>query len=61
MIYVTQPEGYFDSDHPNWVSTSQSLYGIKQAPRVWNKTLHKFLIKSNFNQPNADPHLQQHQ
>jgi len=30
-------------------------YGIKQAPRVWNETLHKFLIKSNFNQSDANP------
>jgi len=56
MIYVTQPEGYIDSDHPNWVCLLlKSLYGIKQAPRVWNKTLHKFLIKSNFKQSHADP------
>jgi len=56
MIYVTQPEGYVDSDHPNWVCLLlKSLYGIKQAPRVWNETLHKFLIESNFNQSDADP------
>jgi len=24
---------------------------------VWNKTLHKFLIESNFNQSNADPYV----
>jgi hypothetical protein len=55
MIYITQPEGYVDADHPNWVCLLKSLYGIKQAPRVWNKTLHKFLIKSNFNQSYAYP------
>jgi len=56
MIYVTQPEGYVDSDHPNWMCLLiKSLSGIKQALRVWNKTLHKFLIESSFNQSDADP------
>jgi len=56
MILVTQPEGYVDSDHPNWVCLLlKSLYKIKQAPRVWKKTLYKFLIESNFNQSDADP------
>jgi len=37
MIYVTQPEGYVNSDHPNWVCLLlKSLYRIKQAPRMWN-------------------------
>jgi len=51
-----QPEGYVYSDHPNWVCLLlKSLYGIKQAPRVWTETLHKFfLIKSNFNQSDVD-------
>jgi len=31
------------------------IYGIKRASRVWNETLHKFLIKSNFKQSDADP------
>jgi len=55
MICVTQSEGYVDSDHPDWVCLLKSLYGIKQAPRVWNDTPHKFLIESNFNQSDAYP------
>jgi len=56
IMYITQPEGYVDSDHPNWLCLLlKSLYRIKQAPRVWKETLHKFLIKPNFNQSNTDP------
>jgi len=47
MIYVTQPEGYVDSDHPDWVCLLlKSLYGIKQSVEH---------IESNFNQSDADP------
>jgi len=45
MIYITQPEGYVNSDHHYGLCLLlKSLYRIKQAPRVWSKTLHKFLI-----------------
>ncbi|GJV28370.1 retrovirus-related pol polyprotein from transposon TNT 1-94 [Tanacetum coccineum] len=35
-VYVSQPEGFEDPDHPTHVyRLKQDLYGFKQAPRVW--------------------------
>nr|GEW58957.1 retrovirus-related Pol polyprotein from transposon TNT 1-94 [Tanacetum cinerariifolium] len=35
-VYVSQPEGFVDPDHPTYVyHLKKALYGLKQAPRVW--------------------------
>ncbi|GJU65532.1 retrovirus-related pol polyprotein from transposon TNT 1-94 [Tanacetum coccineum] len=35
-VYVCQPEGFIDPDHPTHVyRLKKALYGLKQAPRVW--------------------------
>nr|GFC08418.1 retrovirus-related Pol polyprotein from transposon TNT 1-94 [Tanacetum cinerariifolium] len=35
-VYVSQPEGFVDPDHPIHVyRLKKSLYGLKQAPRTW--------------------------
>nr|GEV12995.1 hypothetical protein [Tanacetum cinerariifolium] len=35
-MYVCQPEGFIDADHPNHVyKLKKALYGLKQAPRAW--------------------------
>nr|GFC14612.1 hypothetical protein [Tanacetum cinerariifolium] len=35
-VYVCQPEGFIDSDHPIHVyKLKKALYGLKQAPRAW--------------------------
>nr|GEY80694.1 hypothetical protein [Tanacetum cinerariifolium] len=35
-VYVCQPEGFVDPDHPKHVyRLKKALYGLKQAPRVW--------------------------
>nr|GEV57082.1 retrovirus-related Pol polyprotein from transposon TNT 1-94 [Tanacetum cinerariifolium] len=37
-VYVSQPEGFVDPDHPKLVyRLKKALYGLKQAPRVWSK------------------------
>ena len=44
-IYMSQPPGYIMLEHPNWVrKLKKSLRGLKQAPRSWYYTLHKFLL-----------------
>ncbi|GKE49250.1 retrovirus-related pol polyprotein from transposon TNT 1-94 [Tanacetum coccineum] len=35
-VYVCQPEGFTDADHPSHVyKLKKALYGLKQAPRAW--------------------------
>nr|GEX46654.1 hypothetical protein [Tanacetum cinerariifolium] len=35
-VYVCQPEGFIDVDHPTHVyKLKKALYGLKQAPRAW--------------------------
>nr|GFA21385.1 retrovirus-related Pol polyprotein from transposon TNT 1-94 [Tanacetum cinerariifolium] len=44
-VYVCQPEGLIDADHPSHVfKLKKALYGLKQAPRVWYKELSMFLL-----------------
>lgn len=55
-IYITQPEGFINSKHPDHVcKLKKSLYGLKQAPRVWNSTLDNHLKRNGFNKINSDP------
>nr|GEV67223.1 copia protein [Tanacetum cinerariifolium] len=35
-VYVCQPEGFIDADHPSHVyKLKNALYGLKQAPKAW--------------------------
>nr|GEU89710.1 retrovirus-related Pol polyprotein from transposon TNT 1-94 [Tanacetum cinerariifolium] len=35
-VYVCQPEGFIDAEHPSYVfKLKKALYGLKQAPRAW--------------------------
>nr|GEX45809.1 retrovirus-related Pol polyprotein from transposon TNT 1-94 [Tanacetum cinerariifolium] len=48
-IYVAQPDGFVDLDHPKKVyRLRKALYGLKQAPRVWYDELSKFLTSKGF-------------
>ncbi|GKB24011.1 retrovirus-related pol polyprotein from transposon TNT 1-94 [Tanacetum coccineum] len=36
-VYVCQPEGFIDTDHPSHVyKLKKALYGLKQTPRTWS-------------------------
>ncbi|GJR95254.1 retrovirus-related pol polyprotein from transposon TNT 1-94 [Tanacetum coccineum] len=40
-VYVAQPEGFVDPDHPEKVYLlRKALYGLKQAPRAWPNADH---------------------
>ncbi|GKA94984.1 retrovirus-related pol polyprotein from transposon TNT 1-94 [Tanacetum coccineum] len=44
-VYVCQPEGFIDADHPSHVyKLKKALYGLKQAPMVWYDKLSMFLL-----------------
>nr|GEZ12678.1 retrovirus-related Pol polyprotein from transposon TNT 1-94 [Tanacetum cinerariifolium] len=48
-VYVSQPEGFVDPDHPTHVyRLKKALYGLKQAPRAWYDTLSRFLLDNSF-------------
>ena len=53
-IYMKQPEG-FEELGPEYVCRLiRSLYGIKQAARVWNKKLHSVLASLGFKRLESD-------
>ncbi|GJW06996.1 retrovirus-related pol polyprotein from transposon TNT 1-94 [Tanacetum coccineum] len=48
-VYVTQPDGFIDLDHPKKVyHLRKALYGLKQAPRSWYDKLSNFLMSKGF-------------
>nr|GEV03250.1 retrovirus-related Pol polyprotein from transposon TNT 1-94 [Tanacetum cinerariifolium] len=54
-VYVCQPEGFIDADHPSHVyKLKKALYGLKQAPKAWNEELLKFLLKNHFSKGTID-------
>nr|GFD32914.1 retrovirus-related Pol polyprotein from transposon TNT 1-94 [Tanacetum cinerariifolium] len=58
VVYVSQPEGFVDPDHPTHVyRLKKALYNLKQAPRAWYDKLSKFLITTGFSKGVVDPTL----
>ncbi|GKF71855.1 retrovirus-related pol polyprotein from transposon TNT 1-94, partial [Tanacetum coccineum] len=48
-VYVAQPEGFVDPDHPEKVYLlRKALYGLKQASRAWYDELSNFLMSKGF-------------
>nr|GEW80477.1 integrase, catalytic region, zinc finger, CCHC-type, peptidase aspartic, catalytic [Tanacetum cinerariifolium] len=57
-VYVSQPEGFVDVDHPTHVyRLKKALYGLKQAPRAWYDTLSRFLLENKFSKGAINPTL----
>nr|GFC85890.1 uncharacterized mitochondrial protein AtMg00810-like [Tanacetum cinerariifolium] len=47
-VYVCQPSGFEDPDHPNKVyKVVKSLYGLHQAPRAWYEILANYLLEND--------------
>ncbi|GJW41395.1 retrovirus-related pol polyprotein from transposon TNT 1-94 [Tanacetum coccineum] len=57
-VYVCQPEGFIDADHPSHVyKLKKVLYGLKQVPRAWYDKLSTFLLQDHFFKGTIDPTL----
>nr|GEZ39907.1 hypothetical protein [Tanacetum cinerariifolium] len=57
-VYVYQPEGFIDADHPSHVfKLKKALYGLKQAPRAWYDELSTFLLQNHFFKGTTNPTL----
>ncbi|GJX20332.1 retrovirus-related pol polyprotein from transposon TNT 1-94 [Tanacetum coccineum] len=57
-VYVCQPKGFIDVDHPSHVyKLKKALYGLKQAPRAWYDELSKFLLQNPVFKGTIDPML----
>lgn len=55
-VYVEQPEGFKDSNHPFDVwRLNKSLYGLKQSPKLWQDDVKLFLVSIGFSQCEIDP------
>ena len=53
-IYMIQPEGFEEGGLDHVCKLVKSLYGLKQAGRVWNKTIHSALSSMGFNRIQSD-------
>ncbi|GKF91053.1 retrovirus-related pol polyprotein from transposon TNT 1-94, partial [Tanacetum coccineum] len=57
-VYVSQPEGFVDPDHPSYVyRLKKALYGLNQASRAWYDSLSRFLLDNKFSKSVVDPTL----
>ncbi|GJV71940.1 putative ribonuclease H-like domain-containing protein [Tanacetum coccineum] len=57
-VYVTQPPGFKDPDHPDKVyKVVKALYGLHQAPKAWYETLANYLLGNEFKRGKIDQTL----
>ncbi|GJV22934.1 putative ribonuclease H-like domain-containing protein [Tanacetum coccineum] len=57
-VYVCQPPGFEDPDHPDKVyKVVKALYGLHQAPRAWYDTLATYLLSNGFKRGQIDQTL----
>ncbi|GKF56323.1 retrovirus-related pol polyprotein from transposon TNT 1-94, partial [Tanacetum coccineum] len=57
-VYVSQPPGFVDPDHPKKVyKVVKAFYGLHQAPRAWYATLSTFLEKHGYRRGTIDKTL----
>ena len=57
-IYVQQPEGFVDTNHPDAVLLlNKALYGLKQAPRLWYLLLSEVIVGMGFRALETDPSI----
>nr|GEV63331.1 hypothetical protein [Tanacetum cinerariifolium] len=58
VVYVYQPSGFEDPDHPDKVyKVVKALYGVHQAPRAWYETLANYFLENGFQRGKIDKTL----
>ena len=55
-VFIEQPVGLEDGSG-RVCKLNRGLYGLRQAPRCWNKRFGQFMTKAGFRQSSADPCL----
>jgi hypothetical protein len=54
-VYMRQPPGFIKSGNENHVwRLKKSIYGLRQSPKMWNDTLHDYLIQPGFQRSICD-------
>ena len=54
--YLEQPKGFEENGKEDWVmELKKSIYGMKQAGRIWNQTFHDSVTEWGFEQMAKDP------
>nr|GEX88312.1 putative ribonuclease H-like domain-containing protein [Tanacetum cinerariifolium] len=57
-VYVCQPPGFKDPDHPDKVyKVVKALYDLHQTPRAWYETLANYLLENGFHRGQIDQTL----
>jgi hypothetical protein len=57
-IFMNQPEGAIDGEQPNYVcKLEKSLYGLKQAAKLWHDHLTTVLCSTSLSQDDTEPTL----
>ncbi|GJW38179.1 putative ribonuclease H-like domain-containing protein [Tanacetum coccineum] len=57
-VYVTQPPGFKDPDHPDKVyKVTKALYGLHQAPKAWYEIFSNYLLGNTFKRGKIDQTL----
>ena len=57
-VYMSQPPGFIDSSCPDYVcKLHRSIYGLRQAPRVWFQSFSQALLSLGFQSSQADNSL----
>ncbi|KAE9037945.1 hypothetical protein PR001_g8167 [Phytophthora rubi] len=54
VIFMEQPPGFQSEPDAYVCHLQRSLYGLRQAPNVWNRTLHKALERLGFSRLDSD-------